>query len=200
MSKKNWTIRTRVFGGFIFIEILVLVANCIGYMAASRMLNAKNPELFLRGYGIFTLVDLIVTLLLTSYVTMDVVKALRYSIGDLSEAGKKMSRGDTDIIIEKRNNDEFGVLVDQFKEMIANSQEEARIVESVADGNLVVEVRPKSECDTLGNSLKKLVETTRHTMNSINEAAGSVLISASEVASASEALAQGSTEQARDPG
>lgn len=69
-------------------------------------------------------------------------------------------------------------------------------MEEVADGNLMVDVKPKSDRDLLGNSLKQLVERNKDSLLQIREGAVQVEISAGEVASASEALAQGSTEQA----
>ena len=68
--------------------------------------------------------------------------------------------------------------------------------EAVAGGDLTVKVTPKSERDMLGNSLQKLVNSNREALCGIDDAADTVMYSASEVAQASEALAQGSTEQA----
>ena len=96
----------------------------------------------------------------------------------------------------KHNNDEFGGLVDEYTKVIENIKYQADIAEEVANGNLTVQVTPKSTDDLLGNSLKKLVEDNLHAMSNINDAASQVTVGASQVADASQSLAQGSTEQA----
>ena len=79
---------------------------------------------------------------------------------------------------------------------IYNIKYQTQIVQEVANGNLNVEVQPKSDGDAMGIALKQLVARNRHALSNISDGAYQVTTSASQVASASEALAQGSTEQA----
>ena len=104
--------------------------------------------------------------------------------------------GRVDIELVKHNNDEFGDLVDEYKQVIDNIKYQAQIAEEVSQGNLTITVNPKSSEDLLGNSLKKLVEDNLSTLSNISDAGTQVTISSSQVASASQALAQGSTQQA----
>lgn len=193
---KNMSIRKKLIISYSLVTYLIIGANTVGYICTTKMLTAENKEFYKHFEGWAGLLILLVSLVTVIFIGLDVIRSIRKSIQDLTEASKKLALGDNDILIEKRNNDEFGVLVDQFNQMIENNKEETRVVRAVADGNLTVDIVPKSEIDILGNSIKKLVETNRKSLSSIDDAAGSVMVSASEVAAASEALAQGSTEQA----
>ena len=104
--------------------------------------------------------------------------------------------GHINVEMVKYNNDEFGQLVDKYRQVIENIKYQATVAEEVSKGNLTISVNPKSSEDVLGQSLKKLVDDNLRTLSSISEAGSQVTISSSQVASASQALAQGSTQQA----
>ncbi len=193
---KNMSIRKKLIISYSLVTYLIIGANICGYICTTKMLTAENKEFYKHLEGWAGLFILLLSLVTVIFIGLDVIRSIRKSIQDLTDASKKLAQGDNDIFIEKSNNDEFGVLVDQFNQMIENNKEETRVVRAVAEGNLTVEIVPKSEVDILGNSIKKLVETNRKSLSSIDDAAGSVMVSASEVAAASESLAQGSTEQA----
>jgi len=193
---KNISIKKRLIISFFFIGVVILFTNTIGYFVADKIAVVENPAAYVRQYGNFTALMLVVIIALMCFVAYNIIKHISLSIQDLTEATKSLAEGNTDIHVEKRGNDEFGILVDSINTMIDNSKEQDRVVEAVSEGDLTCTIAPKSEKDVLGNSIKKLVETNRVALTSIDDAAGSVLTSASEVASASEALAQGSTQQA----
>lgn len=193
---KNWTIRKRLMASFISIDVVLLATTISGYMVASHVAKMEDPAAYIQRYGIVTLIMILLIGSFMTFITLDIIKSIRRSITQLTEVGKKMSQGDVNMELKKERNDEFGVLVDQFQEMIQNNREQSSVAEAVAGGDLTVQVVPRSSEDVLGNSLKKLVETNAHALKNISEAAASVMTSASEVAAASESLAQGSTEQA----
>ncbi len=114
----------------------------------------------------------------------------------LSEAADEIAKGHVNVEMVKYNNDEFGDLIDKYRQVIDNIKYQATVAEEVSKGNLTISVNPKSADDILGHSLKKLVEDNLRTLSNISDAGTQVTISSSQVASASQALAQGSTEQA----
>lgn len=136
------------------------------------------------------------SILITIFLSLSLVKQIAKSVRQLSDAAKRIALGHTDIKLTKYANDEFGELVDEYTKVIDNVKDQAAIAEEVANGNLTVQVSPKSNEDMLGNALKKLVEDNLHALSNISDAGSQVTLSSSQVASASQALAQGSTEQA----
>ena len=193
---KDVSIRQRLVTAFVAFEIVCVLSNAVGYMAASKTLTAEDPARFLQQYGRFTAIVGIVMIILMTIVIRQVVRSIRLPIEELVEASKKMADGDDDISFTWAKNGEFGVLSQAFTDMVQGNREQSNMVGMVADGDLTVDVKPKSDKDVLGNSIKRMVSTNRESLSHIDDAANSVMVSASEVASASEALAQGSTEQA----
>lgn len=193
---KNWTIRARLLASFISIDIVLLATTISGFLVANHVAGMEEPAAFIRRYGIVTLVMILIIGAFMTFITLDIVKSIRKSIAQLTDVSKKLTQGDVNAELNKEREDEFGVLIDQFREMIEKNKAESAAVETVAAGDLTIEITPKSAEDVLGNSLQKLVSTNKHALSNISEAAASVMTSASEVAAASESLAQGSTEQA----
>ena len=196
MSLKDVKIKVRVIGGFLITDVLLLLILFSGYSTAKSILNAENPEKYISSYGIFTCVMFVVIILLSGLIVVPIINTFKKSLEPISDAAKKMSDGEIDFKIDKYADDEFGMLADNFNEMISNMKKQVEVAEDVAEGNLMVSVSPRSDRDLLGNALKKMVKRNHHSLSNINESAYQVMTSSSQVASASEALAQGSTEQA----
>ncbi len=141
-------------------------------------------------------ISLLVSIIFTLFIAASLIKQISQSMKQLSAATKDIALGRTNIELEKKANDEFGELMDEYDKVIENIRNQASIAEEVSNGNLTVKVYPRSEDDMLGNALKKLVEDNLRTLTNISDAGSQVTVSSSQVASASQALAQGSTEQA----
>lgn len=137
-----------------------------------------------------------VSVLVSLFIAFSLIKTINKSISQLSRASKEIAQGRVDVELVKMSNDEFGELVDTYREVIDNVRQQAEVAEEVASGNLTVQVNAKSEQDVLSNALKRLVEDNLHALTNINDAGAQVTVSSAQVASASQALAQGSTEQA----
>lgn len=129
-------------------------------------------------------------------IAFSLIKAIEKSVSQLSNAARDIALGKVDIELVKYNNDEFGALVDSYREVIDNIKYQAKVAEEVSQGNLTIQVDVKSSEDVMGNALKKLVDDNLHALSNISDAGSQVTVSSSQVASASQALAQGSTQQA----
>lgn len=144
---------------------------------------------------IMIIVDVVAVLVILFYRVI-LVKSLTIPIRKLSEAAKKLAVGDIDVDCEKVNNDDLGELMDEFAIMADGIKEQVRIANVISKGDFTIEVQPRSEHDVLGKSLRKLVVDESRTLNSIREAGAQITVGSEQVANASQALAQGSTEQA----
>ena len=195
---KNISIRLRLMIGF-FVPIFLTFVNFICNTLATKKAihyTGEAAERYTQNASIFSLGLCILSVIITVLVAAATIKHIRISVAELSDAAKQIASGRVDIQIVKHSNDEFGQLVDEYNKVIENIKYQARIAEEVANGNLTINVTPKSEEDLLGNSLKKLVDDNFHALSNISESGSQVTISSSQVASASQALAQGSTQQA----
>lgn len=166
---------------------------------ALTAVKTDDMELISRTADISNIVSfgmIVFSVVISVLIAISLIKTINKSVSQLSKAASDIAMGRVNIELVKYHNDEFGELIDKYSEVIENIKYQAKIAEEVSNGNLTVNVVPKSPDDLLGNSLKKLVEDNLHTMSNISDSGSHVTVSASQVASASQALAQGSTEQA----
>lgn len=193
---KNVKMHTKLIIGFVIVDILVITAIYLGYSTARTIIGVDNPQHYLKSYKMFSIGMLVVAVIVMGYISIAISRAIRKSTQALSDVAKVIAQGRVDMDIEKRCNDEFGQVIDEYQVVVDNMRYQAQIAEAVAGGDLTIEVEPKSEQDLLGNSLSQLVKKNRHAMLGIRDAAEQVALGSSQVAGASEALAQGTTEQA----
>ncbi|MGB2672476.1 MAG: methyl-accepting chemotaxis protein [Candidatus Acidiferrum sp.] len=100
--------------------------------------------------------------------------------------------GDLDQNIDIHRNDEIGALATTFNNMVAYLKEMANVSMSVAEGDLAIEVVPRSKRDTLGNAflrmshgLQELVRTTRDSASQVSAGSNQVAGAADESAKVS---------------
>jgi len=94
--------------------------------------------------------------------------------------------GDLEHNIDVSRNDEIGELSRTFVKMVTYLKEMAGISESIAGGDLRVEVTPRSTHDTLGNAFARMVDGLVGLVRSVRDASSQVASASSQVAGASE--------------
>jgi methyl-accepting chemotaxis protein len=117
-------------------------------------------------------------------------------VSKMAHLANKISLGDTSVSITVDSADEVGMLAKAFSEMIAGIQEQVKIVQEIAAGNLTVKPRTRSEKDAMGLALVQTVEQLNEMFGEINCAADQVNSGGIQVSGAAQALSQGATEQA----
>src|SRR6266568_2058313 len=98
--------------------------------------------------------------------------------------------GDLDHRIDIQRNDEIGQLGRTFDGMVNYLKEMAGVSESIAGGDLTVEVKPRSKSDTLGNAFSKMTEGLRSLVRHVRDAASQVASASAQVAGASDESAK----------
>ncbi len=138
----------------------------------------------------------VIAIIITFVYGIALIKVISAPIRKVSEAAKKIAVGDVDVDCQKIHNDDLGELLDEFSAMVAATKEQARIADVISQGDYTIDVKPRGDKDLLGKSLRKLVVDENMTLNNIREAGAQITVGSEQVANASQALAQGSTEQA----
>lgn len=195
---KNVKAYTKLVCGFIIVGILLVFSLYSGYNTAATIITLPQAEQkdYLSSYATFTSFLFAAMTIVTTGISVFMSRMIRVNTKDLKDAAEALAKGKVDVKLVKRNNDEFGALIDDFQIVADNTRYQAQIAQKVADGNMAVEVVPRCDDDLMGHALKQMVAKNQGTLSNIKEAAHQVTTSSSQVASASEALAQGSTEQA----
>jgi methyl-accepting chemotaxis protein len=195
-AKKNMKLYTKLIIAFVLAEVMIVLSMLLGYLTCKAIIGVANPQHYLRSYAYETAIIFIVFMIVMAFLTVSLTSTVRKSMKCLSDAAKEIAAGNVDVELKKIKNDEFGAVIDEYQLVVNHMRSQAKAVQEIAEGNLLVEVVPSSDRDVLGMALVKLKERNGHALSNIKDAAYQVSTSSSEVASASEALAQGSTEQA----
>jgi methyl-accepting chemotaxis protein len=96
----------------------------------------------------------------------------------------------------KQNHDEIGQMIKDCDSFIDHLLRSAKNLESVASGDLTVDIRTLSQSDVMGISLKKMVESLNNMFSEINSSTSQVSSGSKQIADSAQALASGSTQQA----
>lgn len=195
---KNIKMYTKLLIGYLTSVVVYTISLVVGYKSVAQMMVLEEGarKAYLSQYATYTAILFIMMIVCVGGIMGMMLKTIRKGMKGLTDVADGLAAGRVDIKVEKEGNDEFGILMDDFQKVIENTRGNAEVAQAVADGDMTVQVVPKSEEDALGVALKKMVNSNLYTLSSIREAANQVSISSAQVASASEALAQGSTEQA----
>jgi methyl-accepting chemotaxis protein len=94
--------------------------------------------------------------------------------------------GDLEHSIDVNRQDEIGELARTFAKMVTYLKEMAGVSESIAGGDLTVEVKPRSTHDTLGNAFARMVEGLARLVRSVRDASAQVASASGQVANASD--------------
>lgn len=112
------------------------------------------------------------------------------------EAANRVALGHIDVKLADGARDETGMLLQAMRGMMDTNRVMAVTAQSIASGNLMVKVSPRSEGDALGHALQAMVTNLAETIGSVRSAAGALSGAAAQVAASSQSLSQGTSEQA----
>lgn len=93
----------------------------------------------------------------------------------LELAAYKVALGEVDIELDSGADDEIGKLSQSFKKMISNIKESSLNAEEISEGNLNIDIQPKSERDILAISLKKVVQNVNNLVTDTNQLSESAI-------------------------
>jgi methyl-accepting chemotaxis protein len=141
----------------------------------------------------------------TGVTTLGTLVALLFGIGAAYKTAKSISEplnhlitvareigdsGDLDQNIDIHRNDEIGALATTFNNMVAYLKEMASVSMSVAEGDLSVEVVPRSKRDTLGNAFLRMSHGLQELVRTTRDSAGQVSAGSNQVAGAADESAK----------
>jgi methyl-accepting chemotaxis protein len=98
--------------------------------------------------------------------------------------------GDLDQNIDIHRNDEIGALATTFNNMVAYLKEMAAVSMAVAEGDLTMEVTPRSKRDTLGNAFLRMSHGLQEIVKATRDGASQVSAGSNQVAGAADESAK----------
>jgi methyl-accepting chemotaxis protein len=144
-----------------------------------------------------TLGGLVLVVILAVSISWRVAKSITAPLSQLiSVAGQIGNAGDLEQRVEIRGEDEVAQLAKTFNTMVLYLREMAGISESIAGGDLSVEINPRSSRDTLGKAFREMTLGLRNLVKNVRDSAAQVASGSNQVASASDESAKISVQAA----
>src|SRR5277367_6129390 len=134
-----------------------------------------------------TLLAVLVGLCAAYFTAKSITEPLAHLITVAQEIGDS---GDLDQNIDIHRNDEIGALATTFNNMVAYLKEMAGVSMAVAEGDLSVEVVPRSKRDTLGNAFLRMSHGLQQIVRSTRDGASQVSAGSNQVAGAADESAK----------
>ena len=193
---KKVSIKTRIIVSFALLVVLNII---MGVMCGSAVMKVTGTGADAAVDSVARTVGLILLIVVLAAVAgaTSLVRGIANPLKELTSAAHKLAEGDVNVEVADHNcQDEIYELVEAVRVMVSNIKTQARAAHEISQGNLQVEVTPHSDKDILGLALKEIVDDYNILLAAMKESTTQVTAGAGQVASASQALAQGSTEQA----
>ena len=132
----------------------------------------------------------LITAVIVAAVAFFLARKITQPILNMSEAARRLAIGDVNQTIEVKSNDELGVMASAFQEMMAYMQEMTTAAQRLAQGDLTVNMQPRSEQDTLGQAFKQMLVNLRGLVHRITENATNVQVASNQLNDASSQSAE----------
>jgi methyl-accepting chemotaxis protein len=134
-------------------------------------------------------------MILVGLVTFFVARRIATRVTRAASLARGMAEGDTSREVDIHGDDEIGTLGEAFADLTRYLKDMAGVAERIAANDLTVEVEPRSEHDTLGNSFRSMVLNLALMIRELGENSRSLVSSAGEIASSSDTMSRGAKEQ-----
>ncbi len=192
--RNDFVIDGALYYGF-YVPVTDSTNQIVGMVCATKERKTINEYISVRQSFIIG-IAILIYIVCIFFATVVTKRRIQYPLNTLSTVARKMARGDINVHIERKTNDELGDLAEDFALMIKTIGEQVHITEQVAEGDLTATYKKASEDDALGIAIVKMLRDNNRNLSTIRDAAARMTSGANEVASASNSLAQGTTQQA----
>jgi methyl-accepting chemotaxis protein len=132
------------------------------------------------------LILLIAALLAGALLTFVAARSIMRALREMLAAAEGIAEGDIHQKVTVEGSDEIGRTAEAFRGMIGYLEEMSGAAGRIADGELGVEVQPRSEHDALGLAFARMIESLRGTVGAVASAAGTVASASGLMASTAE--------------
>ncbi|MFZ1160576.1 MAG: methyl-accepting chemotaxis protein [Candidatus Sulfotelmatobacter sp.] len=147
----------------------------------------KSDDMASRLTILFSVISTLMALGLGIVIAFRTARSITEPLTNLMKVARLIGdTGDLEHTIELKQEDEIGELARTFAKMVSYLKEMAAVSESLAGGDLTVEVKPRSTHDTLGNAFARMVEGLAGLVRSVRDASSQVASASNQVASASD--------------
>jgi X-X-X-Leu-X-X-Gly heptad repeat protein len=169
-------------------------------LAPEKEYNAEVTLSLIRFFMIFP-AAIIIIFILSILIGKSFSRPLEALSAIMQKAGATgdimLSHEDREVLAgHAKSRDEIGQTIVSFTGFINRVNEVSNVLETVATGDLTIDLAPLSERDVMGNSLCDMSEKLSGMFEEINQSAAQVSAGSKQVADGAQSLASGATQQA----
>ena len=185
-----------IFSGII-LTIIIMIVLLIISGALSIITEMVGTEII--GATVTIVIDIVI---MVATIAVGVVglwlhmRATKAVINKTNSYVERVTAGDIDWEVPEGQYKEYVGFINDMRELIKSTKIQADMARDMSKGDFTVDSHVRGENDELGIALRDLVDENNQVLSEVQEASMSFTEGAKEVSAASQALAQGSTEQA----
>ena len=117
-------------------------------------------------------------------------------VRDVTEAANLLANGEIGVRLDGNYTGEIALLAESFRGMESFNSQQTQWLESIANGDLTVEVQPRGANDRVGIAINGMLQKLNGMFQNISQSTRQVTSGSKQIADGAQTLAQGSTEQA----
>src|SRR5438552_4834482 len=153
--------------------------------------TTKSAETARTVSTLVTTLGTLLAILFGGLVAFKTAKSISEPLNHLITVAREIGdSGDLDQNIDIHRNDDIGAFATTFNNMVAYLKEMAGVSMAVAEGDLSVEVVPRSKRDTLGNAFLRMSHGLQELVRTTRDSAGQVSAGSNQVAGAADESAK----------
>jgi methyl-accepting chemotaxis protein len=157
------SIKTQITAAVVVIVAVVCIGLAvIAYLTASAGLDRMGTLL-----AIVSLIFLAISGVVSYFIAQQISRPVQVAVAHINEAAVGNLENNANASVLARV-DEVGKLAQANQSIIEYLREKAAVAQQIADGDLNVKLRMKSEKDILTKNLNKMVESLQHVTGDIN--------------------------------
>lgn len=139
---------------------------------------------------------LVASLLLGFGLAAFIARVISRPLAVAASAANRVADGDVDVLIETPSLDESGQVLLAMQRMIQATKAMVTAASAIAEGDLMIDVRPRSDKDALGRSLETMVQRLSEIIRETRTGASALASASAQVSSSSQTLSSGASQQA----
>jgi len=115
------------------------------------------------------LIGFSIALLLGVVINTYIVRGITRRLSAITAAAQTLSTGDVNVQVDVKSTDEVGQLGQAFRMMTGSIQDQAKVAEEIANGNLDAEIEVRSDDDVLNINFEVMTKTLKRLITDMEE-------------------------------
>ena len=168
--------------------------DVVGVVGADISMNETINNLL--EFGIWSIAIVIACIIVFAIISIYYIRRkVKAPIEIVTRAAEQLAIGDTNVKLGFNTEDEIGILASAFDTMAKSTNEQIDVFKKISEGNLSVNVTPRSEKDELGFAIENTLSNIQMMVDLFNRSSESLTESASATNEDSMQLAKDASEE-----